>query len=502
MKSRMFSWVALLTSVMLLISACGGNQAASPTTAPAAEATKAPAAEAPTTAPAAEAPAVTPTAVIEFGGEAAAGQKTIVWMVRTGPDENRWERDVVLPAWNKANPDVFVKVLNINQDDIAVKREAIIAAKEPLHVWTPNWGGDGFASDRYRGLLADLTPLIERDKFDTSDYIPEVLSIYNIDGKQWGLPFLTTGTYIYYNKKLFDEAGVPYPTSDWSDKSWTWEAFIDTAKKLTKNYGDVNTGVYGAGAGSLWPKFDAVPFIWGKDPWTKESMATGFSGPIKLTDETTIAAYQKFHDMTYVDKVAPDAAVGQALDQLGGEFASGRVAMEMSGGWGHWSFKPLISDPNGFCWGVAPLPWGTPDANMRATIFTDPWGLTAGMDAENTDLAWNFVKFLASPESAKAYTEATGAPPTRKSLLADYYKQYSKCMEPAKMEQAFTGAFAHGRESTNHLLVKYDELSQTWDNLIGPFWSDENAKAADLLPQVETDVNAAIERINQEVKKP
>ena len=57
MKSRMFSWVALMTSVMLLISACGGNQAAAPTAAPAGEApaaTTAPAAEAPTTAPAAE----------------------------------------------------------------------------------------------------------------------------------------------------------------------------------------------------------------------------------------------------------------------------------------------------------------------------------------------------------------------------------------------------------------------------------------------------------------
>lgn len=187
MKSRSLSWLALLTSVMLIISACGGQQAATPTAAPAGEVA------APTAAPAAEAPAVTPTAVVEFGGDAAPGQKTIVWMVRTGPDENRWERDVVLPAWNKANPDKFIKVLNIVQDDIAVKREAMIAAKEPLHVWTPNWGGDGFASDRYRGLLADLTPLIERDKFDTSDYIPEVLAIYNIDGKQWGLPFLTTG---------------------------------------------------------------------------------------------------------------------------------------------------------------------------------------------------------------------------------------------------------------------------------------------------------------------
>jgi multiple sugar transport system substrate-binding protein len=450
--------------------------------------------------PAAEAPAVeaTATPVIEFAQEPAAGPKVLVWMVRTGLQENEWQKNIVLPGYQAAAPDVFVKVVSINQDDIAVKREAMIAAKEPLHVWSPNWGGDGFASDRFRGLLADLTPLIERDKFDTSVFIPEVFKIYEVEGKVYGLPFLTTGSYIYYNKKLFDDAGVPYPTADWSDKSWTWDAFVDTAKKLTKNYDDPNTVVYGAATGDLWPKFDAVPMIWGKFPWTDAAMAKGFSDPIKLTDETTIAAYQKFHDLAYVEKVAPDDAAGQALSQLGGAFQSGRVAMSMAGGWGHWSYKDLIDDPNGFCWGVAPIPWGTPDANVRATIFTDPWAVTAGMDQENTDLGWNFVKFLVSPEQAKQYSLTSGAPPTQGALLQDYYKQYEKCQPVADFEKAFTGAFTYGHESSNHLLVKYDELSQVWDNTIGPFWSDPEGKAADMLPGLETDVNDTLSKIRTE----
>jgi multiple sugar transport system substrate-binding protein len=418
-------------------------------------------------------------------------------MVRSTLTENRWEKEVVLPAWQQANPDVFVKVLNINQGDIAVKREAMIAAKEPLHVWSPNWGGDGFASDRVRGLLADLTPLIERDKFDTSVFIPEILNIYKVEGKLYGIPFLSTGSYVYYNQKLFDEAGVPYPPSDWNDKSWTWDAFVETARKLTKDYGDPAKGIYGASA-DFWPKFDAVPQVFGLDPWTPESFATGFSEPISINTPEYANAYQKFHDLSFVEKVAPDPASADALAQLGGSFASGRVAMVMNGGWGHWVYKDLINDPNGFCWGVAPIPWGTPDANVRATIFTDPWSVTAGMDAENTDLAWNFVKFLASPENAKAYSDATGAPPTQSALLDGYYKLYEKCAAADKTKEAFVGVYAHGRESSNHLLVKYDELSQTWDNLIGPFWSDPEAKATDLLPQLETDVNDALKRVKDE----
>lgn len=493
MRSRFAPWMLVVVVFALVLSACGGQQAATPTTAPAAEA--------PTATVAADAPAAEPTAeTVQFPQEPAAGQKVIVWMVRSGVTENRWEANVVIPAWQKANPDVFVKVLNINQDDIAVKREAMIAAKEPLHVFSSNWGGDGFASDRFRGLIENLSPLIERDKWDTSDFIPEVFSIYNIEGKQWGIPFLTTGTYVYYNMKLFDEAGVPYPTTDWDDKSWNWDAFLALAKKLTKNYGDPNTGVYGGNNG-IWPPFDGIPMIWGRDPFPLSGMSTGFPPPVMMTDDTTVAAFQAMHDLVHKDKVAPDSSVNQALEQLGGAFASGRVAMHITGGWGHWNYKDYITDPNGFCWGAAPLPWGTPDAVQRATIFTDPWVVTAGLAPEEMDLAWKFVQFIASPEQAQAYTDATGTPPTRSSLLKSYYKQYEKCMDPAKVEAVFQGAFTHGKESSNHLLVRYNEISQTYSNILSStYWDDPAADTKAMLTQLEADMNETLKRIAEDSK--
>jgi multiple sugar transport system substrate-binding protein len=372
----------------------------------------------------------------------------------------------------------------------------MIAAKEPLHVWSTNWGGDGFASDRYRGLITDLTPLIERDKVDMSDFIPSVLAIYQSEGKQWGIPFLTTGSYIYYNMKLFDEAGIPYPTTDWDDQSWTWDAMVALAKKLTKNTDDINKAVFGIDTG--YNNLEGPPMIFGHFVWPDDAYSTGFADKVTVSDPTSIMAFQKYHDLIYVDKVAPDAAANQAMDQLGGAFGSGKLAMNFEGGWGHWNFKDYINDPNGFCWGAAPMPWGSPDAKLRAVIYTDPWVITAGMDAENTDLAWNFVKFLTSKDQQAAYTNATGTPPVRSSLLNDYYKQYEKCMPPEKMKQVFEGAFTHGRESSNHLLVRWDELNTTWGNILTPFFDDPEGKAADVLPQVEQAVNEALQRINSE----
>ena len=89
-------------------------------------------------------------------------------MVRNNPTENPWEVNTVRPAFAELNPEICLKITSVRQEDIAVKRQAMIAAGEPLHVWSPNWGGDGFQSDRVRGLLQDLTPLIEQDNFDTS----------------------------------------------------------------------------------------------------------------------------------------------------------------------------------------------------------------------------------------------------------------------------------------------------------------------------------------------
>ncbi len=515
MKFKHSPLLALFAVLMLVLSACGG--ATTPAAAPAAAATAAPAADAATAAPAAEAataapaaeaataapaaaPAVAPTAAVEFPQEATADQKTIVWMTRTGPVENKWEKEVVLPAYQKANPAVFVKVLNIVQADIAVKREAIIAAKEPLHVWSPNWGGDGFASDRTRGLLADLTPLIDRDKFDTSDFLPEVFKIYQAEGKTYGIPLLVTGSYIYYNMKLFDAAKIPYPPTDWDDQSWTWDKYVATAKQLTKNFDNPDTAIYGADyqAGA---NLEMPPMMFGQFVWPADAYTTGFANKVTVTDPKSIQAYQAFHDLVYKDKVAPDPATVTALGQLGGVFQSGRVAMDMTGGWGFWNYAPLINDPAGFCWGAAPLPMGSPDAKLRAVIYTDPWSITAGMDSANTDLAWDFVKFLTSADQQKAYTAATGTPPVRKSLLDDYYKVYSKCMAPDKVKQVFEGAFTHGRESSNHLIVKWDQLNTIWANDLSTFWTDPEAKASDVLPQVETDTNAALMQIQSEVKK-
>ncbi len=426
------------------------------------------------------------------------GQKQLVWMVRNSPVENDWETRIVRPAFQKAQPDICLQILSINQDDIAVKRQAMITSGQPLHVWSPNWGGNGFASDRVNGLLEDLTPFIDRDKFDTSIFVPDALKTYQSEGKTWGLPLLATGSYIYYNQELFDEAGIPYPPVDWDDKSWTWDKFIDIAKKLTKNTGNINKAQFGASVSVVNGNIEGPPMMWGHDIWPKGAYQVGFADGVDLTNAKSAQAYQAFHDAVHKDKVAPNPATVSALDQLGGVFASGKVAMEFQGGWGHWVYKDLITDPNGFCWGAAPLPHGAPDATVRAMTFTDPWVMTSGMNEEDQELAWTFIKFLVSEEQATAYSEVTGTPPTQPKLLETYYKQFEKCMKAEDMKTVFEGAFTHGRTGSKAVMVGADELGQVWTNNLESFSSNRNAKANELVTDLQKQTNETLQQLKAE----
>jgi len=428
--------------------------------------------------------------------EAAGGQREIVWMVRTNVSENPWEQDVVIPAFEEAHPDLTVNLLIIDQPDIAVKREAMIAAGEPLHVWSTNWGGDGFASDRSRGLITDLTPLIERDNVDLSVFIPEVLAIYESEGKQWGLPFLTTGSYVFYNMDLFDEAGIPYPTTDWEDKSWTWDAMLDLAQQLTQNYEDPLSATYGLIQNRQ--NIEGPAMIFGQFPWPEDAYDVGFAQEIELATPEIIEAFQKHHDLVHVHNVSPDAASIEALNALGGDFQSGRVAMVENGGWGWWIYSNVTPDvEGGFCWGVAPVPWGSPDAETRAVIYTDPWVITRGLEGQDLEDAWTFVKFLIAEENARTYMQTTNTPPTQHKLQEEWFEQFS-CMDPAAVKEVYQGAFAHGLESSNHLLVRWDELNQIWGNMLTPYFTDPEGDAEATLQAIEDELNNALERIAEE----
>lgn len=138
--------------------------------------------------------------------------------------------------FNKLYPDVKITLEPNTWDDYWTKLEAAATGGSMADVFWMN--GPNIAKYAKGGILMPATDLIEKYDLDTANYPEGLVKLYNIDGVQYALPkdFDTIG--LWYNKAMFDAAGLAYPTDD-----WTWEDLTEAAKALTKD------GVYGFAAG-------------------------------------------------------------------------------------------------------------------------------------------------------------------------------------------------------------------------------------------------------------
>jgi len=410
----------------------------------------------------------------------------VIWYVRTEDAEQPWEQDVIIPDFESKHPNIKINLTVVTWDDFDTKMQTMIAAGTPPDVWS-HWGPSGFADYVIRGLAADLTPYIERDNFDLSDFIPEVLDIYTLDGKVYGLPMLTTASFIYYNKDLFDAAGVEYPPTDWDDTSWTYDAFVEKCGQLTSNIDDPEMAVFGCNLG-FWPN-DAYAWMYGQDLYPDSAYQTGFADEAYLDSDAALKGFQARQELVWDLNYMPDPAQTDAMG--GGDiFMNEKVAMHLTGGWGWWNYNEVD-----FNWGAAALPYGGPD--RKAVVFTDPWIMSAKTD--HPDEAWEFLKYLVSPDTQRSYMELTGTPPARISLAEDWYKLFPT-MTPEEVKELHLGGLQHGRESPNHLLVRFDQLNQVVNAALDPIFNNE-AKAADVLPDANAQLEAALQQIQAEYQK-
>ncbi|HYJ12431.1 MAG TPA: sugar ABC transporter substrate-binding protein [Thermomicrobiales bacterium] len=149
------------------------------------------------------------------------------------------------------------------------------------------------------GAILDISDMLEADDTpaaDLSDYFEPILKTAQYDGKTFGLPWISQPVMLYYNVKMFEEAGIDPP-----DESWDWAKFQETAAALT----DTAAGVYGTSFNS-WPPIHM--FIWqaGGETITPERDAC------PIDTEEAIAGAQFYADIIYKEEyAAPEAVIAE-----------------------------------------------------------------------------------------------------------------------------------------------------------------------------------------------
>ncbi len=231
------------------------------------------------------------------------------------------------------------------------------------------------------GVLRDLKPYIERDaSFRLDDYFGNLVKIFRRGDKLYSIPLDFTPMMMYYNRKLFDAAGLPYPRP-----GWTWEDFRRTAGALTIR--DPNPvrppRQYGFNFINVMPFW--VLWLWtnGADVLSPDGRKAGghFDGP------GSVEAVQFLTDLMLKDHVAPTLEESKAAGV--DLFRSGQAAMDLKG---HWMMIDYRAD--GIDFGVVDLPTNT--GSPTTVVYLT--GLSITSRARHPDLAWEYVKFMTGRE--------------------------------------------------------------------------------------------------------
>jgi multiple sugar transport system substrate-binding protein len=344
------------------------------------------------------------------GAMEGSGGKTVVRISNWGGagDDSEYERLIATfyERFEKENPGVDVRVEGIPGPGEYVKKSLLnFVAGVQVDVMVLDASSASVFVDN--DLLTDLTPFAEKDpEFSLGDYYPNVLAIGQRGSKVFAIPGDFTPMVMYYNKDLFDKAGVPYPTSDWD-----FARFQATAKKLT----DTTRGTYGFVFANWMPGW--IMWLWnnGGDVLSPDGKrAIGF-----LDSDANVKAIEYLRDLINVHKVAPTlseaASVGVDL------FANGQAAMTVSGHWAMVGYKNAPKDSQGrpkIDWkrlGVVALPHNTPESHtvMYEAGFAMPKG------CKNPELAWKLIKMWTGRELQSKYNASGIAICARKDVSAE-----------------------------------------------------------------------------------
>lgn len=252
------------------------------------------------------------------------------------------------------------------------------------------------------GKVADLTPYFEADPEWKSLFDETSLEFNTVDGKIYGVPVSKEISYIYYNKELFEKAGLEAPEIAYE----TWDDFFAACDQL-KEAGITPVGMDSADSGwltNLW--MSALIGTSGEkgNEWMNTMYPTDFNTP-EVEDVA-----QKIQKM-FQEYTTPDA-VGGKYDPMATHFFNGEVAMFPNGPWMIPDFSQTEKAPEGFYdkVGIMLMP-----GNGMEMVPT-PGDMVGATEKEKIEAAVAFLKFETNPENQIKALEMTGLQPVSNNL--------------------------------------------------------------------------------------
>jgi multiple sugar transport system substrate-binding protein len=331
-------------------------------------------------------------------------------------DWNMWR--AAAHEFEQQNPDVAVRLLYWPGSSYEAKLQLTMAAGTAPDVMDVQ--DEPFANYCQLGQFEDLAPYLSRarEEYAPRRFFPTALETFRVGGIQYGLPWNGGQLMLFYNRKLFREAGLPDPPP----RDWDWKAWLQACRRLTRDRdGDGRIDQFGTEVNANY-MYSLLPWVWmfgGDiiDPTMRRCTLDTPEGRRSLSF---------LRDLIYRYHVAPRSA---EFTGMGGNimFMTGRLGMTMNGVWGIPFMRQTDID-----WDLTFLPRGPAGRFSRGT-----WdGVAMYRKSRHKEAAWRFIRF-ATGERGQWYVAQTGrAIPPRRSqayssafLRPDTPQHEERCLE-------------------------------------------------------------------------
>lgn len=322
------------------------------------------------------------------------GEK-ILRVLNWGSTEEEQIANDAIVRFNEEYPDVKVKQTCVPVDswsDFIQKWITMTTSNNAPDII--NLGLEAVQMAESNDLLMPLDDIVSNDSYLSnlqSQYAEALLEGFKVNNQLYGLPSGTQTMVMYYNKNMFDEAGIPYPQD-----GWTWDEFLEDAKALTKKDGSV----YGFGLSSSY--FQLTPW------WATNDTALVMEDSKPSLNSPGMIEAVEFLNRMVKDKITPDPISSDVYTM----FSSKQLAMVGAGRWvlNTWQDAGLTNDD------FDCVQW--PVNKKEGSVYGgSAWCI--GKKTENKDLAVELLKSMVSNETLRATAEGGQQVPPTESLATD-----------------------------------------------------------------------------------
>ena len=323
--------------------------------------------------------------------------------------------DEMFDVYMSENPGVQVEVQSAPWEEFWSRQEARLAAGNPsdLSIGDPGY----FGRYAHKGYYLALDPYVESSGVDLNNWFEVTTNDCRYDnttgivgnGALVGMPATYVGLILYYNKDMFDAAGMAYP-----DETWTRDTLTEAAMALTQDSAGNSSGAAGFDPEDIvqWGITTDLGYGMAVHTWNNGGeLINAEQTECLLTEPATVEIFDWFDKLLHEHHANPTPA---QLEGLPNPLQVGRVAMSMDG---TWNVDNYVADLE-FNWDIAPVPLG--NTGLDRITYAGTNTVHVFNDSAHVDNAWELLQFMVGPEGM-AYFAKTGTPSLKETANSDTY---------------------------------------------------------------------------------